>query len=282
MVGHFPRSEGCLSLHSNPQKLSEIPTIHLPRYNLTIPVSPCWPFHGPTCLHQNYKGGCSSPPMSTCPSLHLPRWLADSWPIPSDHQGSFFKNSQTHSKTWIHHQHREIFRDPYSDTYISRCMPEYHHGQSLSVTRSMISPGGMYSSVPFCNIASSSSMAAASGFYGQFGGLSSMVQDAHASSPTPTPTPSSSSLPPSVKPYHQTSSSFSIHSNTSTLVADTQEPPHGHNISTSVSISDLNHRRLWDRLGSSPQRHISLRNMVSIGKSPSHTPPGTLGCFQSW
>ena len=33
-----------------------------------------------------------------------------------------------------------------------------------------------------------------------------MVQDAHASSPTPT----SSSLPPSVRPYHQTSSSFDI------------------------------------------------------------------------
>ena len=96
MVGHFPRSEGYLSSHSNPQKSSEIPTIHLP-----IPVSPFRPFHGPTCLHQNYKGGCSSLPMWTCPSLHLPRRLADSWPIPSDHQGSSYKNSQTQAKAQI-------------------------------------------------------------------------------------------------------------------------------------------------------------------------------------
>ena len=123
--------------------------------------------------------------------VNMPIYVDDWLIIGLSHQitqETLSKTVETHSKAWIHHQHREIFRDPYSDTYmyISWGMPGYHHRQSLSITRSMLSPGGMYSSVPFCNIPSSnipssSSMAAAFGFHGQFGGLSSMVQDAHAS-----------------------------------------------------------------------------------------------------
>ena len=265
-VGHYDRSQGRLSSHTNPSRLPQVSSLPVSERRLLLQGPSVWSRYRPEGVHQSLQGGRRSPQKKRDPAFCIPRRLAHSRKLRVSGTNQHRSRATVPPRVRLGCQLGEVLSN-------SKAVHNVPRGSSGLALRYGLSDQRKGSNLSLCSqrpddheVSSCEVLASSTRPDGLHGGYSSHVPPPYETCPVLCPEEVQTSLPPFVmeNPSGTGDSTFPA------MVDHLRSPSSGSSVHP-VQTTHLNHhRRFVFRVGSSVECRVCGRSVEQLRKTTPH------------